>query len=122
ALINDLSVSQRLRRVSLPLASSVAADLERLPELPERFRRVNAEEPYRLKARCIKVKLANTRTRLATGRPHEPGRDYLGVTDLLADLELMHSSLMSHGGKLIAEGELATAIRTVAAFGLQLAT
>ncbi|MGH3730451.1 MAG: phosphoenolpyruvate carboxylase, partial [Micromonosporaceae bacterium] len=122
ALINDLSVSEQLRRVSLPLASSVAADLERLPELGSRFRRVNAEEPYRLKARCIKVKLANTRDRLAAGRPHEPGRDYLGVTNLLTDLELMHTSLLSHGGKLIADGELATAIRTVAAFGLQLAT
>ncbi|HEX2419943.1 MAG TPA: phosphoenolpyruvate carboxylase, partial [Micromonosporaceae bacterium] len=63
ALINELSVSQRLRRVSIGLAASLAQDLERLPELSERFRRVNAEEPYRLKARCISVKLANTRAR-----------------------------------------------------------
>ena len=122
ALINELSVSQRLRRVSIGLAASLAQDLERLPELSERFRRVNAEEPYRLKARCISVKLANTRARLAAGRPHQPGRDYLGSDDLLADLELMRSSLASHGGRLVAAGKLTTAIRTVAAFGLGLAT
>ncbi|MGH3738032.1 MAG: phosphoenolpyruvate carboxylase [Micromonosporaceae bacterium] len=121
-LIDDLSVSEQLRRVSIGLAASVAQDLERLPELAERFRRVNAEEPYRLKVRCIKVKLANTRARLATGGPHRPGRDYLGAADLVADLELMRTSLVSHGGRLIAEGMLATVIRTVAAFGLPLAT
>lgn len=121
-LINDLSVSQRLRRVSIGLAASLAQDLERLPELEARFRRVNAEEPYRLKARCIRVKLANTRARLAAGRPHQPGRDYLGAADLIADLELMRRSLRTHGGRLIADGELTTAIRTVTAFGLGLAT
>ncbi|HEX6077145.1 MAG TPA: phosphoenolpyruvate carboxylase [Micromonosporaceae bacterium] len=122
ALINDLSVSQRLRRVSIGLAASLAQDLELLPELGERFRRVNAEEPYRLKARCIKVKLANTRARLAADRPHQPGRDYLGTADLITDLELMRASLASHGGRLIAAGELTTTIRTAAAFGLGLAT
>ena len=122
ALIDDLSVSTRLRRTSLELLASLATDLDRLPELPDRFRRVNAEEPYRLKARCIKVKLANTRARLVSGRPHEPGRDYLGAGELIADLELMRSSLASHGGQLIAEGRLTSVIRTVAAFGLGLAT
>ncbi|MGH3716118.1 MAG: phosphoenolpyruvate carboxylase, partial [Micromonosporaceae bacterium] len=122
ALINDLSVSQQHRRVSIGLAASVRQDLDNLPELAERFRRVNAEEPYRLKARCIRAKLANTRARLASGRPHQPGRDYLGAGELIADLELMRTSLVSHGGRLIADGQVATAIRTVAAFGLRLAT
>jgi len=121
-LISELSVSRHLRGVSLDLSASLAADLDRLPELAERFRRVNAEEPYRLKARCIKVKLANTRTRMREDHPHEPGRDYLGSTELIADLELMRASLARHAGQLAAAGRLSQAIRTVTAFGLHLAT
>ncbi|MGH3747451.1 MAG: phosphoenolpyruvate carboxylase [Micromonosporaceae bacterium] len=121
-LIDDLSVSRRLRRVSNAFAVSLAKDLDLLPELAERFRRVNAEEPYRLKARCIQLKLANTRARIASGGAHKPGRDYLGSADLIDDLEVMRASLATHGGALTAHGELGAAIRTVAAFGLQLAT
>jgi len=121
-LINEISVSRRLRGVSLDLAASLAGDLDRLPELAERFRRVNAEEPYRLKTRCIKLKLANTRSRLAHGTPHVPGRDYRGSADLIADLELMRASLARNAGQLTATGKLAEVIRTVAAFGLHLAT
>src|SRR5690606_8483814 len=93
-----------------------------LPEINERFRRVNAQEPYRLKLRAIQVKLANTRARLAVGTPHVPGRDYLGSADLIADLEVMRDSLARHGGDLVAVGRLATVIRTVSAFGLRLGT
>jgi len=120
-LIAELPVSRRLRKVSQDLSASLARDLEALPELPERYRRVNAEEPYRLKARCIKMKLANTRARLAHGTPHVPGRDYLGSAELVADLELMRDSLARNAGQLAASGRLATAIRVVSAFGLRLA-
>ncbi|GLH98397.1 phosphoenolpyruvate carboxylase [Phytohabitans aurantiacus] len=122
ALINEISVSRRLRGVSLDLSASLAKDLDALPEVPKRFRRTNAEEPYRLKARCIKAKLANTRLRLRQGTAHEPGRDYRGSDELLADLELMRASLARNSGQLTAVGRLASAIRTVAAFGLHLAT
>ncbi|HEU4426672.1 MAG TPA: phosphoenolpyruvate carboxylase [Pilimelia sp.] len=121
-LINDLSVSRRLRPVSLDLSAGLAKDLDALPELDQRFRRTNSEEPYRLKARCIKAKLANTRARLAGGAPHVPGRDYRGAADLIADLEVMRTSLARNAGRLIAAGRLATVIRTVSAFGLHLAT
>jgi phosphoenolpyruvate carboxylase len=121
-LIKEVSVSRRLRGVSLDLSASLAGDLERLPELAARFRRVNAEEPYRLKTRCIKLKLANTRVRLASGTPHVPGRDYLGTGDLIADLELLRASLARNAGQLTATGKLAEVIRTIAAFGLHLAT
>ncbi|HLU45681.1 MAG TPA: phosphoenolpyruvate carboxylase [Natronosporangium sp.] len=121
-LIAELSVSRRLRPVSAELVASLEQDLARLPELEERYRRVNAEEPYRLKARAMKVKLANTRARLAAGTPHQPGRDYLGPDELVAELELLRDSLAAHGGELAAAGRLTTVIRTMSAFGLQLAT
>ncbi|OLB64157.1 MAG: phosphoenolpyruvate carboxylase [Actinobacteria bacterium 13_2_20CM_2_72_6] len=121
-LISEFSVSRRLRGVSIDLSASLAADLDRLPELADRFRRVNAEEPYRLKIRCILLKLRHTRTRLANGTPHVPGRDYLGATELIADLELMRASLSRNAGQLTATGKLAEAVRTVSAFGLHLAT
>jgi phosphoenolpyruvate carboxylase len=121
-LIAELSVSRRLREVSPELAASIARDLAALPELDQRFRRVNAEEPYRLKGRTVKAKLANTRARLAAGTAHVPGRDYRGAGELVADLELMRDSLARHAGELVAGGRLTTAIRTAAGFGLQLAT
>jgi phosphoenolpyruvate carboxylase len=121
-LISEISVSRRLRGVSIDLSASLAADLDRLPELADRFRRVNAEEPYRLKVRCILLKLRHTRTRLANDTPHVPGRDYLGTGELIADLELMRASLSRNAGQLTATGKLAEAIRTVSAFGLHLAT
>ncbi|SCF36523.1 Phosphoenolpyruvate carboxylase [Micromonospora viridifaciens] len=121
-LIREVSVSRRLRAVSLDLSASLAADLDALPELAPRFRRVNAEEPYRLKARCVKAKLANTRERLRTGTAHVPGRDYRGSAELIADLELLRASLARNSGQLTAVGRLASTIRTVSAFGLHLAT
>ena len=121
-LINEVSVSRRLRGVSLDLSASLAKDLDALPEVASRFRRVNAEEPYRLKARCMKAKLANTRSRLASGTAHEPGRDYLGSAELITDLELVRASLARNAGQLTATGLLASVIRVVSAFGLHLAT
>ena len=122
ALIDELSVSRRLRGVSLDLSASLARDLDNLPEVAPRFRRTNAEEPYRLKVRCIKAKLANTRQRLRQGTAHVPGRDYLGSDELIGDLELMRASLARNSGQLTAIGSVASAVRTVSAFGLQLAT
>jgi phosphoenolpyruvate carboxylase len=121
-LADELSVSGRVAGVSDELRDSLAADLERLPEIPSRYLRVNAEEPYRLAVRCIQAKLANTRHRLARGGAHEPGRDYLGARELVADLEVMQRSLRDNRGGLIADGRLAELISAVSAFGLHLAT
>jgi phosphoenolpyruvate carboxylase len=123
SLLTELSVSKRLRPPSIDLAASVAADLDALgPAVAARFRRVNAEEPYRLKVRCMQAKLRHTRARLAADRPHHPGHDYHGTADLVADLELMRDSLERSGGTLAAHGRLAEAIQVVSAFGLHLAT
>ncbi|MEV0277692.1 phosphoenolpyruvate carboxylase [Streptomyces sp. NPDC050610] len=104
------------------LLTSLQHDLERLPEISPRYKRLNSEEPYRLKATCIRQKLVNTRERLAAGAAHQSGRDYLGTPELLADLQLLQDSLRAHRGELIADGRLERTIRTLAAFGLQLAT
>src|SRR5215211_2189441 len=118
----DLSPSVRIAGVTSELEASLARDLERLPELDARYRRLNAEEPYRLKLTCVRQKLLNTRRRLAQDRAHEAGRDYLGATELLDDLIVVRDSLLVHRGELIARGRLESAIRTLAAFGLHLAT
>jgi phosphoenolpyruvate carboxylase len=121
-LRRDLSSSVRISAVTPELEASLAADLESLPELDPRYRRLNSEEPYRLKLTCMRLKLLNTRTRLAQQRVHEPGRDYDRTTDLLAELVLLRTSLLRHRGELIAGGRLERATRTLSTFGLGLAT
>ncbi|NEE14692.1 phosphoenolpyruvate carboxylase, partial [Streptomyces sp. SID7499] len=64
-----LSNSIRYAGATEELLSSLQADLERLPGISPRYKRLNAEEPYRLKATCIRQKLVNTRERLAEGTP-----------------------------------------------------
>ncbi|NJP66395.1 phosphoenolpyruvate carboxylase [Streptomyces spiramenti] len=117
-----LSSSIRNTGVTDELHDSLAADLERLPEITPRYKRLNAEEPYRLKVTCVRQKLLNTRARLAADAPHRPGHDYLGTAGLLADLTLVQESLRAHRAGLVADGQVERVIRTVAAFGIQLAT
>lgn len=117
----QLSVSSRVG-VSDELMAALQAALDVLPEVEPRYRRLNAEEPYRLMATCIRARLQNTRRRLAAGATHEPGRDYLRDDELIADLQLMRESLLQHRGELSATGILERAIRTVVAFGSLLAT
>ncbi|MEU2181546.1 phosphoenolpyruvate carboxylase [Streptomyces thermolilacinus] len=117
-----LSNSIRYAGATQELLDSLQRDLDRLPEISPRYKRLNAEEPYRLKATCVRQKLVNTRERLAKGTPHQEGRDYLGTAELLQDLTLIQTSLREHRGGLLADGHLDRTIRTLAAFGLQLAT
>jgi phosphoenolpyruvate carboxylase len=121
-LRRDLSSSVRIAGATAELRDSLARDLELLPEVEPRFLRLNAEEPYRLKLTCIQQKLVNTRRRLVDGRAHQPGREYAGPGELLAELRLVRDSLLVHRGQLIARGRLDRAMRTLAAFGLHLAT
>ncbi|MET7513890.1 phosphoenolpyruvate carboxylase [Streptomyces sp. NPDC005480] len=117
-----LSNSIRYTGATEELITSLQNDLERLPEISPRYKRLNAEEPYRLKATCIRQKLENTKERLARGTAHVDGRDYLGTGELLQDLTLIQTSLREHRGALFADGRMNRTIRTLAAFGLQLAT
>ena len=117
-----LSVSTRITGVSKALLDSVEEDLKHIPEFEERFKRLNVQEPYRLKATAIVHRLAFTRNRHAAGGEHVAHRDYNSTSELLADLALMRDSLLENRGELMATGLLERTMRTVSAFGLTHAT
>jgi phosphoenolpyruvate carboxylase len=118
----DLSVSDRLSTASDELRSRLAELLPLLPEVAPRYRRLNAEEPYRLFLTCIETRLTLTEQRISAGSRHRAQRDYADDTELLDDLRLLHRSVLAHQGPVIASGEVERLIRTVAATGLTLAT
>jgi phosphoenolpyruvate carboxylase len=121
-LIGALSASTLVIQASAELMAAIETDLKALPELSPRILAINADEPYRLKLSCMKQKIANTRRRVDRGSQHVPGHDYLGHEELLAELDLLGSSLRSHNAGLIADGVLARVTRTLAVSGLHLAT
>jgi phosphoenolpyruvate carboxylase len=121
-LRQSLSISTKLAGVTKELERSLAEDLEKLPEIEARYRRINVEEPYRLKATAIGHKLLLTQARHASGLPHFSGRDYKNTAELLQDFEIMHASLLANNGELIANGLLNRIYRTISAFGLTHAT
>jgi len=121
-LRQSLSISTKLAGVTKELEQSLAEDLENLPEIEARYRRINVEEPYRLKATAIGHKLLLTQARHAAGLPHVSGRDYQNTSELLEDFEIIHTSLLANNGQLIANGLFNRIYRTISAFGLTHAT
>jgi phosphoenolpyruvate carboxylase len=121
-LIDEISVSERHSEISKELRTSLQKDLELITTLDPRYRRLNYEEPYRLKLTCVRAKLESTLVRMQRRSRHQPGIDYHSTEELLDDLMLLYDSLMANGGELIARGTLEQSIRTVAAFGLTLTT
>ena len=117
-LVQGVSISTKLTGVSKELEKSVLDDLEKLPEIESRYRRINAEEPYRLKVTAIRHKLLITQQRHTDDSPHVPGRDYKNSAELLSDFEIMRKSLMANNGQLIATGLLERITRAITAFGL----
>ena len=117
-----LSISTRIIGATPELSASVEQDLKHITEFEPRFLRLNAQEPYRLKATAIVHRLALTRDRHAKGAAHIDHRDYSDTAELIKDLTLMRDSLFAHKGELIATGLLERTIRTVAAFGITHAT
>jgi phosphoenolpyruvate carboxylase len=103
-LRRDLSVSQRISSASPELMARLEVLLDEVDVEP-RYRRLNAEEPYRLFLTCV-------RERLRSG----------GYRDLLADLLLLQDSVRRHQGPLVAAGGVDRLVRTVAAMGGLLAT
>ncbi|HSJ34075.1 MAG TPA: phosphoenolpyruvate carboxylase [Acidimicrobiia bacterium] len=122
ALAEKLSTSNRIQSISAELEESLGADRRMLPDVWQRFRRLNEGEPYRLKCAYIHQRLINTRHRILEGARHTPGIDYSGPGELAADLALMGRSLQENQGILIAEGTLRRLMRNVETFGFHLAT
>ncbi len=122
ALADELSMSDRIWSVSTELATSLEADRELLPETWQRFRRLNAAEPYRLKCAYVHQRLRNTLARILEDARHVPGIDYAGPWELVEELRLMQRSLMQNAGELIAGGAVARLVREVETFGFHLAT
>ena len=121
-LLPELSSSTRVVRVTDELRASLERDAEALPITYAAVKRLNAEEPYRLKLSFVRVRLLRTRDRLAHGTAHEPGRDYAGFDELLADLVLIRDSMRAGGDELTADGSILRLTRTATAIGLGLAT
>jgi len=122
SLVTQLSSSIQITGVSQALQDSMVEDGRQLPEIRQRYGRLNVEEPYRLKASFIRERLRRTQGRLAEGRPLPAPDEYVDCAALVEDLELMRESLLANRGELIADGSLARAIRAVTCFGFQLAT
>jgi phosphoenolpyruvate carboxylase len=120
-LMDEISVSTQHVGISEELRLSLADDLTRLkPE--SRYLRLNAEEPYRLKLSCIRVRLEETQRRMEQRGRHRAGHDYASSQELLEDLMLLYNSLIENGSERLARGTLERSIITVSAFGLTLTT
>ncbi|KAJ1683003.1 hypothetical protein LUZ63_021783 [Rhynchospora breviuscula] len=72
-LLSEMGSSSRVVSASAELLASLEADAEALPITFRTIRRLNAEEPYRLKLSYVRVRLMRTRDRLAHGTAHEAG-------------------------------------------------
>ena len=118
----QLSTSTHVAPASEALLASLDEDRGKFPEVYDRFARLNADEPYRLKCFYIRERLHQTARRAAANGPHRPGYDYQERSELLADLQVMDTSLRENRGVLLAAGPLRRVIRVCAAMGLDLAT
>ncbi|RKT78766.1 phosphoenolpyruvate carboxylase type 1 [Terracoccus luteus] len=121
-LLAELSSSTRVVPVTDELQQSLERDAQALPITYSTVERLNAEEPYRLKLSFVRVRLMRTRERLAGGTAHEPGRDYAGFDEVMADLNLVRDSMLAEGDRLTADGAILRLIRTATAIGMGLAT
>jgi phosphoenolpyruvate carboxylase len=92
-----------------------------LSGLDSRMKRINAEEPYRLKISAISHRLEQTRIRFANKASHVPGVDYGSEKEFVEDLNKLFIALNNERSGLIAQGVLGKALRTAAAIGLQIA-
>ena len=120
-LADDLSISDRISPADDQLWDSVEKDMTVLSGLDSRMKRINAEEPYRLKISAISHRLEQTRIRFANKANHVPGVDYGSEKEFVEDLNKLFIALNNERSGLIAQGVLGKALRTAAAIGLQIA-
>jgi phosphoenolpyruvate carboxylase len=119
-LADELSTSNRIQDISPDLAERLEVERKALPQVWQRFHRLNAAEPYRLMCAYIHQRLNDTLARLVDGKPVPTG--YSSPLKMIEDLELIAASLRSHAGGLIGDGPVARLIRNVHIFGFHVAT
>ncbi len=111
-LIRRFSQAENLRPVGRALRNSLDQDRRQLPRITRQLARYEEAELYR-------KKLSFIHTRLLRASAGEPG-GYRSSDRLIRDLELIHDSLIAHGGRYAAQ-ELDHLIRQVETFGFHLA-
>ncbi|MFZ5595143.1 MAG: phosphoenolpyruvate carboxylase [Pseudomonadota bacterium] len=88
-----------------------------LRDAPTRF----ANEPYRRKLYAMRYRLecnlTEVKKRIEGKEVEDSGMGYSSEEEFLADLYLMHDSLVSHGDRHVADGELKDLIRLAETFG-----
>lgn len=123
-LLTLLTHSERFCPVSESLRASIQRDRAMLPELDPELAHRHPGEPYRNKLLYIGARLeARLRAaqRVTEGAPFAPPpAAYRHVAELLDDLTLIRESLLSHGDKFSAEGDIKDVIRLVETFGFHL--
>ena len=107
-----ISLSQRVIGETAALKKLLVSGADRFPELAAALERRYPEEPYRRAFELIRERLRATRKK---------GSGYSGPEALRDDLQLVESSLRSHHGGFIADGELRDLIRQAEVFGFHFA-
>ena len=121
-LLTEMTASTRVVEATQELLDSLAEDAEALPITWGTIRRLNADEPYRLKLSFVGGPRPPPRDRLVDATAHEPGRDYLSFDELVRDLVLVRRSMLAAGDQLTGDGAIRRLIRTAVTFGAGLAT
>jgi phosphoenolpyruvate carboxylase len=120
-----LSQSTRRVAVSAALEASIAGDAEAMPDLAKTLAEKTAGEPYRRKLRFVEARLEATRAALVSGRTEKtfdlPPGAYRAPAELLADLELVASSLAENKGAHAGLARVRALMRQVETFGFHLA-
>lgn len=120
-LIESFSQSTRRIGISSALVESIAADVTLLGSTAGESQRQYALEPYRQKLALMRERLSLTRTREDSGTAKPRVVAYQRPEQVVADLDLLQDSLAAHGGRRLADGDLADFRRRVLAFGFHFA-
>ncbi|HVB25977.1 MAG TPA: phosphoenolpyruvate carboxylase [Ktedonobacteraceae bacterium] len=120
AMAQQFSQSLKHCTITPALQVSLAQDVALLPDYDRELGSQTAQEPYRRKLSFMWMRLGMMQT---TGQQEDSGKTvgYPSVEALLADLRLIQESLLADGEQTIAEGQLATLIRSVQVFGFYFA-
>ncbi len=123
-LRSTLTYSSRLVRTSRAFQDKLERDIDRYPQVlgdrPEQF----SHEPYRRMLFIMRNRLSHnielTSERIDHPGSADPGKypyRYRNEQEFLEDLKLIEASLISHGDRNIARGELLDLIRLAETFG-----